>query len=412
MSSSKNAAKNTLLVLGAIVAALALSVLADRLVGLVAPDPVLPGTMELLFPPKSEQAFESVDFRYTAHINALGLREREISPKKAGGCRIIAIGDSYTYGWGVEAGDTWLRQVEQNLEEAGLDVETINLGKPGSGPPDYADLAERVIPLFRPDLVIVAMLQGNDLAASGPEGLEEATETLLDKVRILYPNLVRWIQERNQPEDPALKTQRSRPPQKTSAEDNRRWAANTAKEFLEKMTPEHRARFDAFDDEVKDAFLKGLLNPYMIDLAMQNARFYNFTLNLDDPWTKTCIERMAGQIRRIKRVAKIYNARLIVVSIPDGPYVNAHAYRAIQRVGYDVPDDILTSDGPDTAIRMACEMAEAPFYQVTQAFKDRRDDPDLYFALDGHLTAKGHKLYADQFAPILTEVIGGAAANR
>lgn len=401
--------KNVLLATASILVVIVLSVLADRLVGLLAPAPGLPGTMELLFPPHSEQTFETADFRYTAHINSLGLRDREFPTQRTDAYRIIAIGDSYTYGWGVEIEETWLRVLEENLEREGLNVETMNLGKPGTGPPAYAELAERAIPILWPDLVIVAMLQANDLAASGPEGLEDVKDSLLDKVGEIYPNIVRMIRDRELASvDPAQrKTQM--PPHKSTAEDNRRACANTAKDFLDKMTPEQRARFDKFDDEVKQAYHSGNLNPYMIDLAMQNENFYTFTLQLDDPWIKDCIERMAGQLRRIKKAAKAYNARVVVLSIPDGPYVNRHAHENIQRVGYKVTEDMLTSDGPDRAIQIACKQAGLPFYQATQAFKDRMDDGELFYKLDSHITAAGHRLYAERITPILKEVIGGAA---
>ena len=99
--------------------------------------------------------------------------------------------------------------------------------------------------------------------------------------------------------------------------------------------------------------------------------------------------------------AEEYGARVVVVSIPEGSYVNMHAYRNIQRVGYSMPENLLASDAPDRAIEMACDQAGVPFFQATQAFKDHRDDPGLFYELDGHLTAEGHALYADTIAPLL-----------
>lgn len=412
MSGSRTVVKNLLLAVGSILFAFLLSIAADRLVGVVAPDPALPGTMELIFPPNAEHSYTSVDFDYTVRINSLGLRDREIPKEPTKSYRIIAIGDSYTYGWGVAIEQTWLRLLEQRLQAAGLDVETVNLGKPGAGPPLYADLAERAVPILRPDLVLVPMVQGNDLAAAGPEGLEETEQTIADKVRVVYPNILRLLEDRRRTRDYATRTQEVMPPQKTSAENNRRWAANTAKSFLEKMSPEHRARFDAFEAVVKEAFLDGRLNPYMIDLAMQNPQFLSVTLDPDNPWTQECIERMAGQLARIKDVAQAYGARVIVLSIPEGPYVNDHAFKNIQRVGFELSQELLMSDGPDRGIQRACELAGLPFIHVTRAFKDRRSDPGLYYELDGHLTPEGHELCADALAPALIEAIGAEAKRK
>lgn len=412
MSGSRGISGNLLLTVGSVALVVGISLLADRLVGVFAPAPTLPGAMELIFPPNAEQHYASVDFDYTVHVNSLGIRDREIPKEPSKAYRIVAIGDSYTYGWGVAIEQTWLRLVERQLQEAGLDVETVNLGKPGAGPPFYAELAERAIPLLRPNLVLVAMLQGNDLAGSGPEGLDKAGKALGEKARLLYPNMVRLLRDWRLSRDYAVRTQEMMPPEKSSAEDNRLGAANTAKSFLDKMTPEQRARFDAFDEAVKQAYLDGKLNPYMIDLAMQNAEFYTVTLDPENPWSRECIQRMAGQLERIKRVAEAYDARVIVLSIPDGPYVNEHALKNVRRVGYNVPDDLIESDGPDRGIQLASEQAGLPFFQVTQAFKDRRGDPGLYFELDGHLTPAGHRLYADSLAPILLKEIGPDAPKK
>ena len=397
--------KNGLLVAGSLLAVFALSLATDRVVGLAVPTPDLPGTMELLFPPNSEHVYTTIDFTYTVRTNSLGLRERELPGERGEVYRIAAIGDSYTYGWGVEIEHTWLRLLEQHLKDAGCNVETVNMGKPGSGPPDYADLAERAIPILRPDLVIVALLQGNDMAAAGPTGFEEVAETLGDKARALYPNIVRFLRDLRLERDIESRTQEVRPPEKTKAEDNRRWAANTAKEFLDGMTPEQRARFDAFDDEVKETYMNGLLNPYMIDLAMQNEHFYGITLNLDDPWLQECIKRTGGHLKRIKKVARDYGARVVVVSIPEGAYVNKHACEGIRRVGYAIPEGVLESDAPDEAIARASEEAGLPFLNATDTFKQRKNEPGLFFELDGHLTTEGHRLYAEAIAPQIERLI-------
>ena len=213
-----NVLRNVVLVIVSILAVLLLSVAGDRALGLAGRGPRVPGTMALLFPPHAEQSFATNEFAYTAHINALGLRDREIPPKKPDTFRIIAIGDSYTYGWGVEIEDTWLRRLEAQLRAAGHRVETINLGKPGTGPPDYAQLAEKAIPLLRPDLVIVGMLMGNDLAAVGPEVEPRKQARLAEIAWRVYPNIIRLIRDLAPVKD-ARRTHDMMPPQRTSAEE-------------------------------------------------------------------------------------------------------------------------------------------------------------------------------------------------
>ncbi len=394
------ALRNLLLVIASIAFVLLLTLAADRLVGGLSHSAPTPGTMELLFPPNSEQSFESAEFKYTAKINAIGLRDNPVGAKKPGTYRIVCIGDSFTYGWGVDIEQTWVKGVEKRLRDKGWDIEVINAGKPGTGPPDFAALAEKAVPVLLPDLLIVTMLQDDDFAGAG-EGVKGSQYDFLDAARVLYPNFVRMVRLARQARQISANQQPVTPPQKTSAEDNRRWTEKTAKDFLNKMPPENRARFDQFDDKVKQAFLTGRLNPYMIDLAMQNQNFYSICMNLDDPWAQQCVQHLAEQFVRIKRVATNFDARLAVLTIPHGPYVNRAANANIRRVGYTSNDAMLTSDAPDKSVQLACDRAGLPFMTVMTGFRAHMDDPTLYYEMDGHLSASGHKLLAELLTPIL-----------
>jgi hypothetical protein len=169
------------------------------------------------------------------------------------------------------------------------------------------------------------------------------------------------------------------------------------------MSPEEKQRFESLDAEVKKAYFDGLLNPYMIDLALKNKHIYTLTLQPEDPWIKQCIGNMAKALQIIKEVAISSGAKVAVVSIPDGPYVNEVAWKNIQRVGFDALPEMLTSDAPDRVIQLACEEAGVTCFTVSNAFRQRKQDPNLFFTLDGHLTTEGHKLLAETLSPQLTK---------
>jgi lysophospholipase L1-like esterase len=101
---------------------------------------------------------------FSLETNSLGFRDREFNSSRMDRTRILALGDSFTYGWGVEIEQSWPKILESKLRAAGRDVEVANLGKPGGSPKDYADIAEKATPILKPDLIIVAVLQGDDLA--------------------------------------------------------------------------------------------------------------------------------------------------------------------------------------------------------------------------------------------------------
>ena len=78
--------------------------------------------------------------------------------------RIVAIGDSFTFEMGVELDQTWTKVLEQGLRDQGFAVEIADLGRPRADPASYAAVARKPIPLLKPDIVLVAILQGDDLA--------------------------------------------------------------------------------------------------------------------------------------------------------------------------------------------------------------------------------------------------------
>ena len=396
---------NLLLVLVSLVLVFGFTLAADRIVMSQAlPEPIC--TEALIFPPHTHQEYETCDFKYVVDTNAIGLRGPEVTLGKSKATRVAVIGDSFVYGWGVNLEDTWVRLVEKKLNESGMNVEFINLGKPGAGPPYYAELAEKVLPLLRPDFVLVAPLQGDDMAASGPEGLEKLATTRIRRMgETLYPNTVQWLQLRHTPAPVKPPLRLDAPVSVTTAAQNKEGAKYAAQNFLKKWKPEQLAEYEKLEDKVKKAFVDGEVNPYMIDLSLQNKDFFKITLNLDDPWVKECIARMAGQFTRVKRAASLCGAKVAVVSMPHGPYVNKTANLNIRRVGYNADEAMLTSPAPDEGFKRAADKAGVPFYSVADDFRAKKDDPGLFFELDYHMTAAGNALFAEKFAPILEKLL-------
>ena len=109
------------------------------------------------------------DFEDTHAFNSNGLRDREYGPTPPGVYRILALGDSFTFGDGVRADQTWSKQLEAALVRRGIAAEVINAGTSGYGTLQYAGMLRRLAPIYRPAMVIVMTTYndpGNDLATS------------------------------------------------------------------------------------------------------------------------------------------------------------------------------------------------------------------------------------------------------
>jgi lysophospholipase L1-like esterase len=91
--------------------------------------------------------------------NSFGMRDDEPIAEKADDLtRIVVIGDSYTFGFGVAGENTYVNVLERMLNESaegGRRFETLNLGVGGYSTRDEAIVLEHKVARFQPDLVLV-----------------------------------------------------------------------------------------------------------------------------------------------------------------------------------------------------------------------------------------------------------------
>jgi lysophospholipase L1-like esterase len=112
------------------------------------------------FRPNVSGTWGTDEFQETSAINSLGMRDHEVAPKRAGERRIVAIGDSFTYGHGVQLEESYPKVVERRLAERGVGeppVTVLNAGQPGYGMDQiYKSFVLRRLAL-EPDLVLVGV---------------------------------------------------------------------------------------------------------------------------------------------------------------------------------------------------------------------------------------------------------------
>jgi hypothetical protein len=92
----------------------------------------------------------------TIKINSHGLRDREFSYEKPEGVkRVLGIGDSFTFGYGVNSDDCYLKQLELELNRNGDKWEVINAGVTGYSMWQYLAYFEHYGYRYEPDLVTI-----------------------------------------------------------------------------------------------------------------------------------------------------------------------------------------------------------------------------------------------------------------
>lgn len=126
------------------------------------PDPVLIHE----YRPSHRVEQHGVEYR----TNAAGFRDREFGPKPAGAFRILALGDSVTFGYAERAGDAFPQQLERRLaRRPGPPIEVFNLGIAGYNSIQEVRLLEARGLALAPDLVVLAYVM-NDNKEDGADG--------------------------------------------------------------------------------------------------------------------------------------------------------------------------------------------------------------------------------------------------
>jgi hypothetical protein len=112
------------------------------------------------------------ELSFQVETNSDGLRDREIGPKQHGVRRVLVLGDSYTWGDGVNLDETYVKQLEKLLNARcgrarSPMYEVINAGVPEWGPAQMWLYLKDYGVRFQPDLVLLGLFD-LDIYRNGP----------------------------------------------------------------------------------------------------------------------------------------------------------------------------------------------------------------------------------------------------
>ncbi len=99
-------------------------------------------------------------------INSYGFRDYEYDLANKNDYRIIILGDSYTFGWGVKMEKTFPKVLESSLKKQGYSVQVVNAGIYGYNTQQEVLFFEKELLKYKPDLVIISFVL-NDTRPQG-----------------------------------------------------------------------------------------------------------------------------------------------------------------------------------------------------------------------------------------------------
>jgi hypothetical protein len=124
--------------------------------------------------------------------NRLGFREREIPPKSPDRYRIAVVGDSFTWGQGIEASERFSNLIEGSLGPA---YEVFNFGQPGNNMPEHLDVLGQAL-TTSPDFILLQLyindFETSEMQRPQPHPLLSASlDRDLERSSVLYDLLNR-----------------------------------------------------------------------------------------------------------------------------------------------------------------------------------------------------------------------------
>jgi lysophospholipase L1-like esterase len=295
-----------------------------------------------------------VEFETRVSINKQGLRGPEIGSKNPGTLRVLALGDSFTFGVGARERDTFPVRLQEILRSRGVRAEVLNAGAPGYGVPDEAAWFDRWGRPLDPDVILVAVFVGNDLQDAAPGPKPMAVDGALVMPGESSGSLSRWLYY-------------------------------------------HSQLFVLLKNSSLGASLRRLLGrPEPLETRQQREEFELYT---KDTPSGTVRQGAAATERAVAQLAAgAGNARILAVIIPSLVQVDPHRWQAnLRRFGLD--PSRYDRGRPNQIFQGIFARHGIPVLDLTAPFaRDIARGGKIYYALDQHLTPAGYALTARQVA--------------
>lgn len=288
-----------------------------------------------------------VEFDTEVSTNSLGLRGPEAGPKR--GLRVLALGDSFTFGVGAEQEETWPARLEKLLG-----AEVLNAGAPGFGVPDAVAWYEAHGRQLDPDVIVLAVFLANDLQDASPGQ---------PKVAVVDGQLV--------------------VPGETGG--LRRWLYY------------HSHLFRLLKASVLEGGLRtllGLREPWAVRELRSELALYSPDLPE---------ELRAGAELTERAVARLRGKKVLAVLVPSLPQVDPERWNAVLA---QLKLDPARHDPlrPNRLFREMFERHGIPVLDLTETF--RKAGSRIYYPIDQHLTPEGYELMAKAVALELKQMPG------
>jgi lysophospholipase L1-like esterase len=406
-------------------------VLTDRAVGWL----VDPRFTPIAGTPDSDSALAREEFRVRVRTNAAGFRGPALPGDKPPYVyRIVVLGDSFTWGYGVRERQAFPARLERRLNArlvargSERRVEVVNLGLPGAGPLDYLYHLRHTGLGLAPDLVVVGLFANdvNDLYQIERFGTRSPLYTLAAlRAGGLAPRpWWRRVAEEAAPNLYVLASRVSRrlsasPREASAADADAASASGPPPETVlaalgarygrrdgviaryHALTPPDRAGVDRVlagappGDDVRSAVLLSAL----IDPEAERDGIL-----LRSAGRREALRDTTRTLARLLASARRAGAATAIVVLPAAEQVDRSRWPTLAALGFQLDPAMLSDRALADDMRDLAASEDAHFVDLVALFR-RRGASGRYFVQDEHWNGRGQALAAGEIADALAFVV-------
>lgn len=308
----------------------------------------------------------------TVAINAQGLRDRSLPVSDAGG-RVLALGDSFAFGWGVELPETFLFRTEEALRPESVRI--VKAGVPGTGTSDQLLWLRRHGESIRPDLVIVSFFVGNDFVDVQMGGVTNQF-SLRDGFMV-------------------RKTLDDRPPSW--------WTAMAQRVQRQSLLAQKVAGILWLRERRADP--RERKNPGLTAADRWLWEYYKIHLNPLPPETRRACDSTLAALDGIRLWCEQHHAGLMLLVIPRSFQVYDWEL-ARWNEAFRIPPAQLDLNQPQTLLAEWAARNQVPDCDLLPAFRQyagTHPNDRLFYFPDAHMNAAGHRQTGDLLADFIRE---------
>jgi hypothetical protein len=369
-----------------------LTVCLDRFVGILAgsgreSSPSV--TRGLIYDVNTSARYTTNEFDFEIKTNSIGLRNEEIVPEETGRTRIVCLGDSWTMGWGVALDQSWPKIMERYLAENGYSIEVVNCGQGGQYTTMYKRCLEKILPLLKPRIVVVGVLQADDLAQLYEKHYPLPYQKTSDKIPY-YQQLKVFISSAFQESYKNMILLGVRLNPQVPVDIHTIWCKQ-AREAMSDYSRLQAVRYETFDDTLKAMHERGDLN---VSLMNYHMFFPERMLVFNDPRhkaTQFALELMRRDIAEMKALCDRNQCTLVFANLPNNCFTG---HRVVRNPITDslFEDYLNTHNHIDLMYRDIAESSNMPYLEMTELFKNLQPRDNYFYLYDGHPTAAGYQV--------------------